>query len=101
MPSKSESKAQRVQTKKHALRRVPTAKSNGHLYLQVVQILKQEIVDGTYPVGTQLPTEDKLCERFSVSRYTVREALRRLREDNLVSSRQGAGTVVAPQRTSD
>ena len=72
-----------------------------HLYLQVARALKEEIVVGVYPVGSQLPTEDELCERFSVSRYTIREALRRLREDNLVSSRQGAGTMVVPQRSSD
>src|ERR1700752_354811 len=71
------------------------------LYLQVSRALKEEIVGGVYPVGSQLPTEDALCERFSVSRYTVREALRRLREDNLVSSRQGAGTTVVPPRPSD
>jgi len=52
-----------------------------------------------YPVGSPLPTEDELCRRFSVSRYTVREALRRLREDNLVASRQGAGTIVVPRRS--
>ena len=50
-----------------------------------------------YPVGSQLPTEHELCERFSVSRYTVREALRRLRDDNLVSSRPRAGTMVVPR----
>ena len=49
------------------------------------------------PVGSQLPTEHELCERFSVSRYTVREALRRLRDDNLVSSRPRAGTMVVPR----
>lgn len=68
-----------------------------HLYLQVAGALKDQIVSGVYPVGTQLPTEDELRKRFSVSRHTVREALRRLRDDNLVSSRQGAGTIVAPQ----
>jgi DNA-binding GntR family transcriptional regulator len=77
------------------------AKAAGHLYLQVARALKEEIVGGLYPVGSQLPTEDELCERFSISRYTVREALRRLREDNLVSSRQGAGTIVVPPRSSD
>jgi GntR family transcriptional regulator len=76
-------------------------KADGHLYLQVARALKEEIVTGVYPVGSQLPTEDDLCTRFSVSRYTVREALRRLREDNLVSSRQGAGTTVVPRRSSD
>jgi GntR family transcriptional regulator len=66
------------------------------LYIQVARALKAEIVSGLYPVGSLLATEDSLCERFSVSRYTVREALRLLREDGLVSSRQGAGTVVIP-----
>ena len=68
-----------------------------HRYLQVARTLRKEIVDGVFPVGSQLPTEHELCERFSVSRYTVREALRRLREDNLVSSRPRAGTLVVPR----
>jgi GntR family transcriptional regulator len=72
-----------------------------HRYLQVARALRKEIVDGVYPVGSQLPTEHELCERFSVSRYTVREALRRLREDNLVSSRPRAGTMVVPRVSAD
>ena len=68
-----------------------------HRYLQVARTLRKEIVDGVYPVGSQLPTEHELCERFEVSRYTVREALRRLRDDNLVSSRPRAGTLVVPR----
>ena len=67
-----------------------------HRYLQVARTLRKEIVDGVYPVGSQLPTEHELCERFSVSRYTVREALRRLRDDNLVASRPRTGTLVVP-----
>ena len=72
-----------------------------HRYIQVARALRKDIVDGVYPVGSQLPTEHELCERFSVSRYTVREALRRLREDNLVSSRPRAGTLVVPRSASD
>jgi GntR family transcriptional regulator len=72
-----------------------------HRYLQVARALRKEIVDGVYPVGSQLPTEHELCERFSVSRYTVREALRRLRDDNLVSSRPRAGTMVVPRVSAD
>jgi DNA-binding GntR family transcriptional regulator len=68
-----------------------------HRYLQVARTLRKEIVDGVYPVGSQLPTEQQLCERFAVSRYTVREALRRLRDDNLVASRPRAGTLVVPR----
>jgi GntR family transcriptional regulator len=74
--------------------------SNDHRYLQVARTLRKEIVDGVYPVGSQLPTEYQLCERFAVSRYTVREALRRLREDNLVKSRPRAGTRVVSRPSS-
>lgn len=77
-----------------------TGKSDTPLYLQVANTLKDEILNGVHLVGARLPTEDNLCERFSVSRYTIREALRRLREDGLVASRQGAGTVVTPPRSS-
>lgn len=85
---------------KVAQRRPMDDKAEDHLYLRVARALKKDIVAGVYPVGAQLPTEDDLCKRFTVSRYTVREALRRLREDNLVSSRQGAGTVVVPRQSS-
>lgn len=74
-----------------------TTTASDHRYLQVARALRTEIVDGVYPVGSQLPTEHELCERFSVSRYTIREALRRLRDDHLVSSRPRAGTLVVPR----
>ncbi|MDP7704590.1 MULTISPECIES: GntR family transcriptional regulator [unclassified Mycobacterium] len=77
------------------------AKLADHRYLQVARTLRKEIVDGVYPVGSQLPTEHELCERFAVSRYTVREALRRLRDDNLVSSRPRTGTLVVPRPSAD
>lgn len=98
MASKTKEKPQ---NSKARAARAAASEANGtdHLYVQVARVLKDEIVAGVHPVGSQLPTEEELCARFSVSRYTVREALRRLRDDNLVSSRQGAGTIVAPQAT--
>lgn len=75
--------------------------TDNHRYLRVARVLRKEIVDGVYPVGAQLPTEHDLSERFAVSRYTVREALRRLREDNLVVSRPRAGTIVIPRTTAN
>jgi GntR family transcriptional regulator len=75
--------------------------ADGPLYLQLTQALRDEIVTGRYPVGSQLPTEDELRERFAVSRFTVREAIRRLREEGLVTSRQGAGTTVVPMQPAE
>ena len=85
MASKTEPKARKAVVRKRAKRARDSVvnKSEEPLYLQVVRALKNEIVKGVHPVGSQLPTEEELCQRFSVSRYTVREALRLLREDHL------------------
>ena len=64
------------------------------LYLQIQAELRDRIVSGRYPVGELLPTEADLCTEFGASRYTVREALRRLTEHGFVRRRQGAGTLV-------
>jgi DNA-binding GntR family transcriptional regulator len=49
---------------------------------------------GIYPVGSLLPSEAVLVQRFGVARQTVRSAIRTLREAGLVKPHQGLGTVV-------
>lgn len=71
-----------------------TRPAEAPLYRRVVDALRDDIASGHPAVGDRLPTEDALCRRFGVSRHTVREALRALREEGLVASRQGAGTTV-------
>ncbi|NYI85263.1 DNA-binding FadR family transcriptional regulator [Saccharopolyspora hordei] len=54
------------------------------------------IIEGTYPPGAALPTEAELAEQFSVSRLTVREAVKVLRAQNVVRVQRGRGTYVNP-----
>ncbi len=68
-------------------------------YVGLARDLERAIAAGEHPVGSFLPTESELCERFAVSRHTVREALRALREAGLVTRRQGSGTQVVAERT--
>jgi GntR family transcriptional regulator len=68
-------------------------------YLLLAQSLMQDIADGRYAVGGALPTEAELCRQFGVSRHTMREALRRLREAGLVSRHHGVGTRVRAKAT--
>ena len=56
--------------------------------------LTRLILGGEFAVGSKLPNEDRLCERFGVSRVTIREAVRGLIEDGLVVRRHGSGTYV-------
>jgi GntR family transcriptional regulator len=64
------------------------------LYRKISSDIVDGISNGTYPVGSLLPTEHALCERYGVSRYTVREAIRYVQSLGLVSRRQGQGTQV-------
>lgn len=52
------------------------------------------IKSGAYSPDERLPTEHDLAAEFQVSRPVVREALRKLREQGLIYSRQGAGSFV-------
>jgi GntR family transcriptional regulator len=61
---------------------------------RVAQALIEDISRGRYAVGTRLPTEADLEKRFGVSRATVRQAIRHLRELGLVTARAGIGTTV-------
>lgn len=61
----------------------------------VADELQAAIIDGTYSVGAQLPTEPELMEQFGVGRSSIREAIRLLANSGWVRSQQGVGTFVA------
>lgn len=63
-------------------------------YVQILNALARRLEMGKYPVDMRLPTESELCDEFGASRFTVREALRRLVEQGMVQRRQGAGSIV-------
>jgi len=64
------------------------------LVQRVQHQIRARIAAGEYAANARLPGEHELAATHGVSRPVVREALRRLREDGLVFSRQGAGTFV-------
>ena len=64
------------------------------LYILVKEKIDEQIADGTYQPGEQLPSEAKLSENLGVSRATLREALRILEKEGKVNRRQGVGTFI-------
>lgn len=64
------------------------------LYMMVAARLAAGIAEGKYPVGSRMPSEGALCEQFNASRFTIREAIKRLQSLGLVDTRQGTGTEV-------
>jgi DNA-binding FadR family transcriptional regulator len=64
----------------------------------VFERLLADIVGGAYVAGTRLPAERELARQLGASRPTLREAVRRLGEWNLVEPRRGSGIVVRAYR---
>ena len=70
------------------------AKSSEHLYLKLSDALAEQIMDGTLPEGTLLPSERELCQTHGISRTTVRQALQDLNQKGYIKAIHGKGTVV-------
>lgn len=68
---------------------------NRHLYLQVIDKIKENIEKGIYKEKEKLPSEFELSKKLGVSRATLREALRILEEENVIIRRHGVGTFVS------
>jgi len=75
------------QTNMKEIKRIPVT-------TQVMDSIKESIVEGKYSIGSKLPTEVKLCEMLNVSRSTVREAMRSLQAEGFVELVAGKGAFV-------
>jgi DNA-binding GntR family transcriptional regulator len=65
--------------------------------------LRRDIASGRYPVGEQLPSARELADRYGVAGMTVTNAIGVLRDEGLVTTRQGSrgATVIATPDTKD
>ncbi len=68
------------------------------LYHKVKESLRQDMAAGVYARGDMLPSETALCEKYGVSRITIRRALSDLVSEGLLHRERGRGTyVTAPK----
>src|SRR5690349_10707602 len=61
---------------------------------RVASEIEESIITGTFRVGSQLPSEQRLADQFGVSRNVVREAFKVLRERGLIEIQNGSGAYV-------
>jgi|SRR5581483_324635 len=77
--------------------REPRSSRPARLASVVVEELGHQIIGGTLPEGSVLPTEPVLGDEFGFSRTVIREGLKLLEERGLVRVEQGRGTTVQPR----
>jgi GntR family transcriptional regulator len=67
--------------------------------MSTYQVVRESLIDfikeKKFEIGDRIPSEDELAKILHVSRVTLREAIRQLRDEGLLYSRRGSGTFVS------
>jgi DNA-binding GntR family transcriptional regulator len=74
--------------------------SGERVYLQLARIIRDKIIDGELPVGSQIPSGAQMKREWGVNRLTGAMAVEELRKAGLVVTKPGVGNFVAttPER---
>lgn len=68
------------------------------LYYQLMDIIIEMIEIENLKEHDRLPSERELCEKYDVSRSTVRQAIQELEKEGYIYREHGKGTFVSPQK---
>jgi GntR family transcriptional regulator, arabinose operon transcriptional repressor len=68
------------------------------LYVQLMDDLREHIVNGGLPIGARLPNEIELSEKYEVSRGTIRQAVEALIKEGFIERIHGSGTFIRDWR---
>ena len=68
------------------------------LYIQLKNIIKEEIASGILKPNERLLSEAELSKKYDISRITVRNAVSDLVDENLLVKKQGKGTFVSEKK---
>ena len=69
--------------------------SGERVYLQIVRIIRDMIINGELPVGAQIPSGAQMKRQWGVNRLTGAMAVEEMRKAGLVVTKPGVGTFVA------
>ena len=70
------------------------------LYVQLTDILREEIERGLWTPDRKIPSENELHRKYGISRMTARQVIAQLVNEGLLYRVQGKGTFVAPNKIS-
>jgi putative molybdopterin biosynthesis protein len=71
-----------------------TAMDEPHLYRQISESIRQEILNGRWKAGDRLPSVREMAEQWNCTVGTIQHAYQELARQGLVTSRAGQGTRV-------
>ena len=73
--------------------------SNVPLYSQLKNLIIEKIATGEYREESKIPSEQEFCEKYDISRPTVRQAISELTNNGYLYKEKGKGTFVAKSKS--
>lgn len=73
----------------------PKKEPNGCLYVQLYERIKRDIVSGSFPYGSRLPSKRTMAEEANLSVITVKHAYELLCDEGYLEARERSGYYVA------
>ena len=70
------------------------------IYLQLMDIIEQQIAEKKLLPGDMLPSENEFCHSYGISRTTVRQTLHELEAQGFIERKRGIGTFIQEQKVS-
>jgi len=70
-------------------------------YIQLMEILKEQVLQNKWRPGDQISGEQELCETYGISRTVVRQALRELEFEGIINRRKGKGTFISTPKINE
>lgn len=68
------------------------------LYYQLMEIIIEDIEKGNLKEHDKVLSERELCEKYDISRATVRQAIQELEKEGYIYKEHGKGTFVSPEK---
>ena len=66
------------------------------VWRQVATVIADRIADGTYPVGSKVPSVVELSAEFEIASSTVQKVFAHLKTEGLIRTEVGLGSFVEP-----
>lgn len=68
--------------------------NNIPIYLQIVNLLKKDIINGKYKLGEKLPSVREISQYYKINQNTALKSYNILEEENIIEIKRGIGYFV-------
>ncbi|MDT3995844.1 GntR family transcriptional regulator, partial [Mammaliicoccus fleurettii] len=73
----------------------PTLNDDTPIFLQIADMIKDDLVEGLLSEGEQIPSTTELSNFYNINRATAQKGITLLMDEGIVTKRRGIGVFIA------